>query len=138
MTQDAILLPACALALWTIVVLGLVPFRRVSASLAGRTHVKDYRYGESANVPGDVSLANRNYMNLLELPILFYFVCLSLVATNRVDQTYVYLAWAFVAMRVVHSLVHLTYHNVLHRLMVFAVGNILIAVVLLRLTLSLL
>ena len=104
MTQDAILLPMCVLAIWTILVLGLVPIRRVAASRAGRTHVKDYRYGESANVPGDVSLPNRNYMNLLELPVLFYAACLALVATKRVDQLYLWLAWAFVAARLVHSL----------------------------------
>ena len=122
MTQDAILLPMCVLAIWTILVLGLVPIRRVAASRAGRTHVKDYRYGESANVPGDVSLPNRNYMNLLELPVLFYAVCLALVATKRVDQLYLWLAWAFVAARLVHSLVHIGYNNVLHRLVAFGLG----------------
>ena len=35
----------------------------------------DFRYGESARVPGEVSIPNRNYMNLLELPVLFYAIC---------------------------------------------------------------
>ena len=32
----------------------------------------DFRLGESANVPENIKLVNRNYMNLLELPVLFY------------------------------------------------------------------
>ncbi|MGO9546394.1 MAG: MAPEG family protein [Rhodomicrobium sp.] len=137
MTQFAILLPACVLALWTLLVLTLVPLRRVTASLSGRTHVKDYRYGESANVPGEVSLPNRNYMNLLELPVLFYFVCLALMAAGRADQIYVWLAWAFVAARVLHSLVHIGYNDVMHRLFAFALGNLILAAMLIRLTASL-
>jgi hypothetical protein len=137
MPQDALLLPICALALWTILVLLLVPIRRWRASTAGRTHVKDYRYGESANVPGDVSLPNRNYMNLLEVPTLFYVICLALMITKRVDQAYVWLAWAFVALRVAHTLVHIGYNNVLHRMAIFAVGNTVLAIMLIRLTASL-
>ena len=51
-----IVLPMAALALWTLIVLSLVPVARIRAARAGRVHVKDFRYGESPNVPGDVSL----------------------------------------------------------------------------------
>jgi hypothetical protein len=122
MTPESIFLPVCALAFWTFIVLTLVPIVRIRAAQAGRAHVKDFRYGESANVPGDVTLPNRDYMNLLELPVLFYVVCIALYVTKQVDDTYIYLAWGFVAARVLHSLVHLTYNNVLHRLAAFAIG----------------
>jgi hypothetical protein len=122
MTQEAIFLPVCLLAFLTIAVLTLVPFTRIRAMKTGRAHVKDFRYGESANVPGDVSLSNRDYMNLLELPVLFYVVCLALYATKRVDDVYIYLAWGFFAARLLHSIVHLTYNNVLHRFIVFGLG----------------
>jgi len=57
------------------VVLLLIPFRRFRAAFAGQVGAGDFRYGESARVPGEVSIPNRNYMNLLELPVLFYIVC---------------------------------------------------------------
>jgi hypothetical protein len=34
------------------------------------------------------------------------------------------LAWAYVALRIVHSAIHLTYNKVLHRLGVFALSNV--------------
>ncbi len=118
-------------------VLALVPLRRIAATLGGRTQVKDYRYGESANVPGGVSLPNRNYMNLFEQPVLFYAVCLALLATGRTDPVYVWLGWAFVAARVLHSLVHIGYNGVMHRLYIFMAGYTILAAMPIRLTASL-
>jgi hypothetical protein len=123
-----IILPMAALVGWTLIVLTLVPIIRVRAVTSGRAHVKDFRYGESSGVPGDVSLPNRDYMNLLELPVLFYAACLVLLATNRIDPLMITLAWAFVAARIVHSLIHLTYNNVLHRLLAFAAGGFIVLV----------
>lgn len=124
---DDIILPMAALALWTVMVLDVVPLKRVAAARAGRVHVKDFRYGESANMPGDVALPNRDYMNLLELPVLFYAVCLIALVSHRIDPAMVTLAWAFVAARVMHSLIHLTYNNVLHRLAAFSIGLLILA-----------
>lgn len=138
MPQDAIFLPVCVLVFWTLGVLSIVPVVRTRAARAGRVHVKDFRYGESPNVPGDVSLPNRAFMNLLELPVLFYVLCLALFATGRVDGTYLAMAWSFAALRSVHTLVHLTYNNVLHRLAVFALGMIVLAAMWARFAMSLL
>jgi hypothetical protein len=119
----AIFYPVAALALLTFVVLLQIPLRRFRAGFARRVNYGDFRYGESANVPGDVSLPNRNYMNLLELPVLFYVLCLSLYATAHVTQGMLWLAWAYVALRAVHSVVHLTYNDVRHRGLAFAASN---------------
>src|SRR5687768_3505867 len=108
--------PVIALVALTFGVLLLVPIVRFRAGFGGRVKIKDFRYGESANVPGDVSLPNRNLMNLLELPLLFYVACVVFYATGTVDATALALAWAYVVLRAVHSVVHLTYNNVVHRL----------------------
>ncbi len=121
---EAMFLPVAALAIWTFCVLLQVPIRRFRAAFAGKIGPGDFRYGESARVPGEVSLPNRNYMNLLELPVLFYVLALTLFVTHRVDGPYLKLAWAFVALRMVHTIVHLTYNNVFHRLAVFAASNL--------------
>jgi hypothetical protein len=123
MPQHLIFLPMGALALLTFLVLLLIPFRRFRAGFAGRVTADDFRYGESARVPGDVSIPNRNYMNLLEMPMLFYVICLMLYVSHRVQPGFMWLAWTYVALRVLHSLIHLTYNNVRHRLVLFALSN---------------
>ena len=134
---EAIFQPVVVLAIWTFCVLLLVPILRFRASFAGKVGPGDFRYGESAKVPGDVALPNRNYMNLLELPVLFYVLCLILFVTRRVDATYLNLAWAFVGLRVVHSLVHLTYNNVFHRLTAFALAKVVLLAMWLRYAIAL-
>jgi hypothetical protein len=123
MTQETIFLPVLALAALTFFVLGFIPLRRFRAVFAGQVTAADFAMGESANVPAQVSLANRNYMNLLELPILFYAVCVAFYVTHTVDSLAVNLAWGYVALRVVHSLIHISYNNVIQRLTLFAISN---------------
>jgi hypothetical protein len=113
-----------ALALLTFAVLMFIPVRRFRAAFAGRIVRDDFKYGESANVPGDVSIPNRNMMNLLELPLLFYVACLMYYVAGKVDGVVLAVAWTYVALRVVHSLIHLTYNRVMHRLIPYAVSNL--------------
>lgn len=127
MNQDLIFAPMGALALLTAMVLGLVPLRRFRAAGARQVTAEDFRFGESERVPGAVSLPNRNYMNLLELPTLFYPVCLMFFVTHHVGAAALALAWLFVATRAAHSVIHLTYHNIMHRLAAFALSNGLLA-----------
>ena len=124
MEPAGILYPMAALAGLTFAVLLLIPYARFRAARRGRVTAADFRYGESANVPGDVSLPNRNLMNLLELPVLFYVGCLAFYVTDTVDAAAAFLAWAYVALRAVHSAIHLTYNNVFHRLSAFAASNV--------------
>ncbi len=128
MNQTLIFGPMGAMAALTFAVLLLVPIRRFRAAFAGQVTAEDFKLGESAAVPPQVSIPNRNYMNLLELPTLFFPVCLMFYVTGRVDGAVLGLAWAFVALRVAHSLIHLTYNNVFHRLTAFAAANVALAV----------
>jgi len=128
MPHDLILAPMGVLALLTFVVLSIVPIRRFRAAFAGKVGAGDFKYGESPRVPGEVSIPNRNYMNLLELPVLFYVICLIYFVTGpAVTAVTLGLAWAYVGLRLLHSLVHLTYNNVMHRLVVFATSNFVLA-----------
>ena len=120
MNPAAILYPAIVLVFWTFAVLLLVRRRRFRAAREGRIRARDFALGESANVPDDVRIPNRNYMNLLELPVLFYFGCVVVYITGKVDAWSVGLAWAYVATRIVHTVVHVTYNHVIHRLYCFA------------------
>jgi hypothetical protein len=119
-----ILFPMVALATLTFAILVLIPFRRFRAGLAGQLRIEDCRYGESPRVPPEASLPNRNMMNLLELPVLFYAACLTYLVTNRDDDWALLLAWAYVGLRIAHSAIHLTYNRVQRRLMAIAASNV--------------
>jgi hypothetical protein len=119
-----ILHPMAALAALTFAVLLLIPVRRFRAGAAGQVSYDDFKYGESARVPPEVALPNRNMMNLLELPVLFYVACLTYFVAGRTDEWALLLAWAYVGLRIAHSAIHLTYNRVRHRLVAFAASNV--------------
>ena len=120
----SILFPMVALATLTFAVLVLIPVRRFRAGMAGQVSYDDFRYGESARVPAEVAIPNRNMMNLLELPLLFYVACLTYFVTDRVGEGALALAWTYVGLRIAHSAIHLTYNRVRHRLVAFAASNV--------------
>lgn len=137
MNDNAVLFPMLALVGWTFMVLMLIPLKRFGAARKRQVTAEDFKFGESKNVPPEVSIPNRNYMNLLEIPLLFHVVCLTLYLTKTADALALSLAWAYVALRVAHSLVHLSYNQVYHRLTLFAVSNFVLVTIWLRLLLAL-
>jgi hypothetical protein len=116
MNADSILAPMGVLAGITFFVLLFVPAMRLVRQ--GRT---DDDLGATGDIPGGT--ANPNFADLLEMPVLFYVICLMALATHRVDATMLWLAWAYVIVRALHSAVHLTYDNRTHRTFLFAVSN---------------
>ncbi|HEV2332329.1 MAG TPA: MAPEG family protein [Gammaproteobacteria bacterium] len=128
MRPEAIFAPVIALVLLTLGVLGYTGYKRFSAGFAGRVRAGDFRYGETANVPPDVALANRNFMNLLEAPVLFYTFCISAYVTHMVAPWLLALAWLYVALRIVHTFIHLTYNKIMHRFSSYAASNLVLLI----------
>jgi hypothetical protein len=63
----------------------------------------------------DSAAASNNLKNLFEVPVLFYLgILLSLVLMVQ-DPMLVWMSWAFVGFRFLHSLIHCTYNDVNHR-----------------------
>lgn len=123
MQPESIFEPVVALVLLTLAVLLYTGYKRFSAGFAGRVKAHDFRYGENANVPPDVAVANRSFMNLLEAPVLFYTFCLAAYVTHQVGPWALGLAWLYVALRFVHTFIHLTYNKILHRFLSYAASN---------------
>ncbi len=119
MNPDMIFTPMGALAALTFLVLLFVPALRMTR----RASTQDSATGD---IPG--GLSNPNFADLLEMPVLFYVICLMLYVTHRVDQNFLILAWIYVALRALHSIVHLTYDNFRHRMALFALSNFVILV----------
>jgi hypothetical protein len=123
MEPTTIFLPVGALVMLTFLVLIIIPVKRIRATANGSLTTDDFKLGESERVPASISVYNRNYMNLLQIPVLFYVLCLSLFITGHVTPFFVYLAWAYFALRLGHTIVHVSYNNVPHRFLFFAASN---------------
>jgi len=132
MQPEAIFEPVIVLVLLTLAVLGYTGYKRFGAGFAGRVKAHDFRYGENANVPPDVAVANRNFMNLLEAPVLFYTFCIAAYVTHQAGVWAVSLAWLYVALRIVHTFIHLSYNKILHRFSSYAVSNLVLLVMWLK------
>lgn len=123
MQNIEILKPVFALVFLTFSVLILIPIVRVKATIKGDAKRNDFKLGESESLPEYVRLPNRNYMNLLELPILFYVVCILLYLSKDYPSYSIHIAWLYVVLRLAHSIIHITKNIVMLRLAAFALSN---------------
>ena len=68
--------------------------------------------------------ASDNFINLFEVPVLFYVLVLASITSGINDPALVGLAWAFVALRAAHSAIQCTYNRVMHRFTVYALATV--------------
>jgi len=76
-----------------------------------------------ATVPEEINYPSENLINLFELPVLFYPACIFLYITGQVNETYLVLAYSFFVFRVIHSVIHCTYNNVVHRFFAYLLSS---------------
>ena len=74
--------------------------------------------------PEYVQKLSRNFANLLEVPMLFYVLGAFVMALDINNSALVQHAWLFVGLRVVHSIIHVTYNHVIHRFTVFVLSTL--------------
>ena len=80
--------------------------------------------------------ASDNFRNLFELPVLFYAGVLLAAQLGVSDGVSLALAWAFVALRAVHSLVHCTFNHVMTRFVAYALATLVLIAFWVRLALA--
>lgn len=128
--------PMFALFLWTF----LVALRNLQVRISAvRSRQVRQSYFElmQGDAPELVIKTGNHVRNLMEVPPVFYIALLLVMLAGKVDDLFIGLAWGFVAFRVLHSLVHLTFNNVLTRLAMFLVSNVLLLAIWVRLALLL-
>jgi hypothetical protein len=74
-----------------------------------------------------------NFMNLLEMPVLFYLAVLVSLLLLVQDSVLVILSWTYVIMRIAHSLIQCTYNRVMHRFLVYFASCLVLLLIWLRL-----
>lgn len=123
-----ILKPVVALLAWTMVMWVWMYATRIPAMLKAGIDAKGMvgSTGASlrAQLPDTVSWKADNYNHLHEAPTLFYAVALVLAITGTGDGMNTTIAWAYVAFRVLHSIVQSTWNKVAVRFTLFAFSSL--------------
>lgn len=129
------LTPALALIVWTLVVWAWMYALRIPAMQKSGIDANEARHPGSLDVlPTNARVVADNYNHLHEQPTIFYALVFYCQISGNVSALMINLAWAYVALRVVHSLVQCTAGQVMVRFSVFALSSlVLIAMTVLNL-----
>jgi hypothetical protein len=125
--------PVLTLIGWTFVMWIWLYATRIPAMRAARIDlVAVSRTGAKLELPPEVSRVADNYNHLHEQPTLFYALALAAEHGAAVDGLSVALAWSYVGLRVVHSLVQATRNVIMVRFFVFAAASLVLLLLLAR------
>ena len=109
MPATAILAPAAVLILWSLVVLMWLVVTRLPAFSRAGISLSDVppgsRYADvETDMPAKVNWVSHNFTHLMEQPTLFYAVIAVLALAGDQSSVSLIAAWAYVGLRIVHSL----------------------------------
>ena len=79
----------------------------------------------AAGVLTNVAAAD-NFRNLFEVPVLFFAAGILLAFLGHASALELALAWAYVGLRALHSLIHLSYNRVVHRFAAYAASTLVV------------
>lgn len=127
MDYSPILVPVVALIVWTLLVMLWMAATRLPAMKRAGIDLNGLVGGRGANlegvVPDQVQWKSHNYSHLLEQPTLFYAIAITLALMEMGGGLNYWLAWAYVGLRIVHSLVQATVNVVKYRLLLFLLSS---------------
>lgn len=122
-----ILQPVVALAIWTMVMWVWMYATRIpamnAAQLSGEELSRLNQAKLDAVLPPEVQWKAYNYNHLHEAPTVFYAIALLLAIVGAGDGLAAQLGWAYVALRVVHSLVQAIANKVMARFLIFVLSS---------------
>ena len=128
MEIDPLLGPVVVLVAWTLIMMIWMAATRFPAMRNAGIDVKTRVGGRGQDlegvVPPEVQWKAHNYMHLTEQPTIFYAIVVALVLMGFDAAINVWLAWAYVALRVAHSLVQATTNVVTYRFILFILASL--------------
>lgn len=123
-----ILKPAVILIAWTLVMLVWTLATRMPALKKAGVDVKTLRGGKGSDadrvLPAEKQWVAHNYNHLLEQPTAFYAVVVILALIGHGHGMNVWIAWAYVGIRIVHSIVQATWNRVIVRFVLFLASTL--------------
>ena len=137
MTATAFLAPVLALIIWTLLIWALMYARRIPAMQAAKIDPESAKSPDGNwkdQLPLSVQASAHNYNHLLEQPTIFYALMFYITLTAQMSTPIYYVAWGYVALRVLHSFVQVSSGKVMLRFTLFSLSTMaLIAMVVLTL-----
>jgi hypothetical protein len=125
--------PVIALISWTLIVWIWMYALRIPAMNAAQIDPDDAKHPGSLSVlPSNVRAVADNYNHLHEQPTIFYALAFYTQLAGTADVLNVQLAWAYVGLRVVHSLVQNTANKVMIRFTVFSLSSLVLIAMTIR------
>jgi len=120
--QILISLPLFAMAFLSFTVLLTLAKCRFKAAKARELDAKFYKLYRGDGEPDYIRQISRNFTNLFETPVLF-FVAIILTIVLKIESTpLLYIAWAYVVLRHLHSYVHCSTNKVINRFRIFVLS----------------
>lgn len=133
MSAPALILPVLSLVAWTFVMWVWMYATRIPAMRRANIDVDALsRTGAKLELPPEVARVADNYNHLHEQPTIFYATALSAALLGMNDTVSIALAWGYVGIRIVHSLVQATRNIIMLRFMIFAAGSVVLFLLFLR------
>ena len=126
MLQTSIFLPCLVMVGITAAVWLRLYYERIGELRARRIRSQDIATSRQATKLLHNVNAAENFSNLFEVPVLFYVLCTLVFVSQAVTPLLLGGAWAFVTLRVVHSLIHCTYNRVIHRFTVYVLSTLIL------------
>ena len=126
--NPSIILPVIALVLLTAVVWVRLYVERIRELKQRRIDPQSLATSASAGQTMQRVQASDNFRNLFEVPVLFYALCAVLASAQHISSFFVIGAWVYVALRCIHSFIHLTYNRVMHRFAVYVLSTVILFV----------
>jgi hypothetical protein len=129
MNEIPILAPAAVLILWSLIVLFWMTVTRFSAFAKAGLKLSDAEPGSryvdvEADMPAKVNWKSHNWTHLMEQPTLFYAVVAVLALAGEGSGLNASLAWAYVAIRVAHSIWQATVNVITVRVSLFTLSTV--------------
>lgn len=124
--SSPILTPVVALVLWSFVMWAWLYATRIPAIFKNKIAMDPAmtKAELNAQLPPSVRWKADNYNHLMEQPTLFYAVAFALALAGAGGGLNLTLAWTYVGLRVVHSLVQSTVNVITARFLIFLVGSL--------------
>ena len=128
MIGKEILQPAVVLMIWTMVMWAWMYATRIPAMQKAQVDVNRLVSDPDASLdrqlPAQVQWKAHNYNHLHEQPTVFYAVAIVLAIVGAGDGLNALLAWIYVGLRVIHSIVQVTANKVMVRFVLFALSSV--------------
>ena len=125
----AMLLPVAVLAAWSLVMWIWMLATRVPAMQKAQMHPEKAKHTRSdafSALPSEVRQISDNYNHLMEQPTIFYALALALAVSGAAGMVDVGFAWAYVAIRIIHSFWQATANKVMIRFYLFIASTLML------------